>query len=302
MVKPYFDKFPEALQTFDIIVEAFTEYIKMGGGNNLDNVTIQGSADSGKPTLDVPEGYGGSLDHPDSQPYGGEKDPYKMNQYLADNRANEYAKVLIQRIKEATGFDLKIKVLPGINYYGQPGKRGQEFRTITLTPNAKVLNVSKPVDSGEKPTNTLNVDQLPKNERAIVTINFGGGREQDIKGYSIVEKNGTVYPAIPYELFQKLDLPYFVGQVESEIRGDSFYIENRLVGKLFPEEKHHPEFNNMGLNWEYWTGPITSFFKRDNEARIFTREVDGQNIDFVFLIDAYYVFYTEDFSTNRGRY
>jgi hypothetical protein len=75
-----------------------------------------------------------------------------------------------------------------------------------------------------------------------------------------------------------------------------------LVGKILPKGKYHPEFNTMGLNWEYWTGPITTFFTRNNEAKIFTREVDGQNIDFVFLNDTYFVFYTEDFSTNRGRY
>ena len=39
-------------------------------------------------------------------------------------------------IKDRTGFDLKVEVLRGDNFYGQEGKRGQEYRKITLTPNA----------------------------------------------------------------------------------------------------------------------------------------------------------------------
>jgi hypothetical protein len=40
MVKPYFDKYPEALDKFKQIVKLFTEYIKMGGGNKLTTVTL----------------------------------------------------------------------------------------------------------------------------------------------------------------------------------------------------------------------------------------------------------------------
>jgi hypothetical protein len=58
----------------------------------------------------------------------------------------------------------------------------------------------------------------------------------------------------------------------------------------------------MHLIWGYCDGPITTLSTGNNEENIITREVDGQNIDLVILQDAYFVFYTEDFSTNRGRY
>ena len=65
-----------------------------------------------------------------------------MNQYLADMRANQYAQALINAIKEETGFDLKIKVKKGDNFYGQgDDKRGEEFRKITLEPNAEQYEV-----------------------------------------------------------------------------------------------------------------------------------------------------------------
>jgi len=306
MVKPYFDKYPDAFDKFTGIVKLFTRYIKNGGGNKLTNVTIQGSADSGKPTLKVPEGYG-SLDHPDSQPYGGEKDPFKMNQYLADNRANEYAKVLIEKIKEATGFDLKIKVLPGINYYGQTGKRGEKFRTITLTPNAEALKVPRPNDKGEKPTDTSNIGELPKNKGVEIIIHTDGGNQQTIRGYSIVEKNGTNLLTIPYELSKELNVPKFVGQIkssiqrkESSILGGNFYVDNKLIGEIQSKERTHPEFQTMGLNWSYWSGPITTLdTTANNTEKIITREVDGQNIEMVILQDSYFVFYTKDFTPNN---
>ena len=137
MVMPYFNKYPKAKEQFGIVLNAFVKYISAGGGDKLTNVTIKGSADSARPTIDVPSGYGGKLDHPGSPPpYGGITGNKERNQYLADNRSQQYANALIKAIKDRTGFDLKIKVLPGDNYYGQEGKRGQEFRKITLSPNA----------------------------------------------------------------------------------------------------------------------------------------------------------------------
>ena len=92
MVTPNFQKYPEAKALFETIVTSFVNYIKSGGGPKLTNVTIKGSADSARPTLDVPSGYS-QLDHPDSEPYNGETDPKKMNQYSADKRASEYDKL-----------------------------------------------------------------------------------------------------------------------------------------------------------------------------------------------------------------
>ncbi len=137
MVMPYFNKFPDAKEQFGFMRDAFVTYIKAGGGDKLTNVTIKGSADSARPTEQVPPGYGNELDHPGGKPwFGGKTGNKERNQWLADNRARQYANALIKAVKDRTGFDLKIKVLPGDNYYGQAGKRGKEFRKITLSPNA----------------------------------------------------------------------------------------------------------------------------------------------------------------------
>ena len=138
MIMPYFNKYPEAEKHFGKIVEAFVKYINAGGGNKLTKVTIKGSADSAAPNEKIPSGYN-KLDHPGGKLFGGiPKENLKdRNQWLADNRAKQYANALITTIKDRTGFDLKIEVLPGDNYYGQgSSKRGQEYRKITLTPNA----------------------------------------------------------------------------------------------------------------------------------------------------------------------
>jgi len=138
MIMPYFNKYPEAEEHFSKIVNAFVKYINAGGGDKLTNVNIKGSADSAAPNENIPSGYS-KLDHPGDKPFGGipSTDLKGRNQWLADNRAKEYANALIRVIKDMTGFDLKIEVLPGDNYYGQgPSKRGQEYRKITLTPNA----------------------------------------------------------------------------------------------------------------------------------------------------------------------
>ena len=138
MVMPYFNKFPEAEKQFGKIVEAFVKYINAGGGDKLTNVTIKGSADSAAPNERVPSGYN-KLDHPGGKLFGGipKTDLKGRNQWLADNRAKQYANALIKVIKDRTGFDLKIEVLRGDNYYGEgSSKRGQEYRKITLTPNA----------------------------------------------------------------------------------------------------------------------------------------------------------------------
>ena len=99
MVMPYFDKYPDASVQFEEIVTDFIKYINAGGMDKLTKVTIQGSADSAAPTLKPPSGYS-NLDHPSAEPYNGKTDPKEMNQYLADMRANQYARALINSIKE----------------------------------------------------------------------------------------------------------------------------------------------------------------------------------------------------------
>jgi len=131
MVKPYFDRYPQAKNDFSKIVDKFKEYIKAGGIENLNNITIQGTADSGTPNRTAPSGFS-KIDHD----YGGSTNAKEMNLYLAEYRAYWYAEALKEAVKEKTGQDIKINVLDGISYLGQDNKRGEEWRTITLTPNA----------------------------------------------------------------------------------------------------------------------------------------------------------------------
>lgn len=289
MVKPYFEKYPGSEKVFNDILNKFIRYIKNGGGSKLTNVTIQGSADSATPTLKVPQGYS-SLDHPDPKPYNGETDPQKMNQYLADNRANEYAKVLIEKIKEATGFDLKINVLPGINYYGQPNRRGEEFRTIVLNPNAEVLVVNRPLPSDDEATKKSEVGTLPKNRSVKVEI-FKADRNEFIDGYLIYDNMGHEKTFISYELAKSSNIPKFRGQMEASIIDMKFYIGNNLVGTIEQKNQYAPDFHDVP-KYFYWVGPITtqntSYY--DDDA-IEVHEVDGKEIKMIRLWETYFVFY-----------
>jgi hypothetical protein len=134
------------LDEFNNIVNQFVEYINAGGLDKLNNVTIQGQADSANPTWDVPSGYN-KLDHK----YGGIKKKSQseytddeldeMNTFLARERAFNFKMALINAIKEQTGKKIEIKELTPINHRGQDGKRGGKYRSILLKPNAPIHKV-----------------------------------------------------------------------------------------------------------------------------------------------------------------
>ena len=147
MVTPAWDKFPNAKKKFDDLVTKITEFISKGGFDYIKSITIQGSADSARPTEDVPSGYSG-LDHPDGI-YGGITGDKERNQYLADMRAKQYALAIINSIKEETKKDLssKFKYKKGLNYFGSEGKeRGPEYRSITLNIDAADIPGKKGVE------------------------------------------------------------------------------------------------------------------------------------------------------------
>lgn len=280
MVKPYFDKYPDAQKVFDEIVTKFVAYINAGGGPKLTNVTIKGSADSARPTLDVPSGYS-QLDHPDSKPYNGETDPYKMNQYLADKRAEEYANVLKSAIKEKTGFDLSITVLQGDNYYGQQGKRGEEYRKITLSPNAETLTVPNP-------SQTTTPGKRDENQNIPYYVDYyKDGQSYTAKGYRVVDPKGNSFVSISSENREKLGTPAFDGKMSSKIEGDKFYIDGRLVGTMQPKSTQPPvEFDTSGKEFSYWVGPITNYIDKKNA------QIKGEGVVNVsYLKDAYFLFY-----------
>lgn len=179
MVKPKFDKYPDAKLAYDEFINKIVVFLNNADASKLPNFTIQGTADSARPTLDVPSGYS-SLDHSDTPPYAGETDPSKMNQYLADNRGEELGKIIIQDVLDKTGQDItnKIKYETGINYYGQQDKRGSEFRMVTVKPSSTEVNV----DLGSKTTKTqgtsgtqIPAEAIPEIETFVDLRKFNGG-------------------------------------------------------------------------------------------------------------------------------
>ena len=239
MVMPYFDKYPEANVQFEKIVKDFIDYINAGGGDKLTNVTIKGSADSARPTLKWPSGYS-KLDHPSAKPYNGKTDPKEMNQYLADMRANQYAQALINAIKEETGFDLKIKVKKGDNFYGQgDDKRGEEFRKITLEPNAEQYEVvDKEVIPGKKGTKAVNNKSTIKPYLVYIYPN-GYANPTKIEGFKTT--NGLV---IKKEDADDLGLTgKFKTTSKAEIKGSNFFVDGNDIGPI----RGKGDLDNVGI-------------------------------------------------------
>tara|TARA_B110000467_G_scaffold157367_1_gene172033 strand:- start:80 stop:1324 length:1245 start_codon:yes stop_codon:yes gene_type:complete len=287
MVMPYFDKYPDAQEQFRNIVETFKEYINAGGGDKLTNVTIQGSADSGTPTLQVPSGYS-KLDHPSAKPYNGKTDPKEMNQYLANTRANQYARALINDIKEKTGFDLKINVLEGDNFYGQgDGKRGEEFRKITLEPNAEQHSVKNELKIDGKKTPGKNI----KNESTkwmvpVYTDGVGKYRE----GYRVWDNygNGTWYLALSVERVDELGIDWaFDGVLDAKLTNSGFIVDGKLVGIL---GERPPMIGTRNPN-PATDGPISYYSpKITTKSAVRTAVVDGEEIKVAYLKDIIFTF------------
>ena len=284
---PYFDKFPDAQEQFRNIVETFKEYINAGGGDKLTNVTIKGSADSGTPTLQVPSGYS-KLDHPSAKPYNGKTDPKEMNQYLANTRANQYARALINDIKEKTGFDLKINVLEGDNFYGQgDGKRGEEFRKITLEPNAEQHSVKNELKIDGKKTPGKNI----KNESTkwmvpVYTDGVGKYRE----GYRVWDNygNGTWYLALSVERVDELGIDWaFDGVLDAKLTNSGFIVDGKLVGIL---GERPPMIGTRNPN-PATDGPISYYSpKITTKSAVRTAVVDGEEIKVAYLKDIIFTF------------
>lgn len=187
MVKPKFDKYPDAKSAYDEFIKKIVDFLSVANTSKLPTFTIQGTADAARPTLDIPSGYS-SLDHSDTPPYAGETDPSKMNQYLADNRGIELGKIIIQDVLDKTGQDItnKIKYKTGVNYYGQQGKRGSEFRMVTVKPSSTEVNV----DLGSEISKTPGTKGTQGSKQASPEIKYNlniGGVEVPAK----ILKDGT---------------------------------------------------------------------------------------------------------------
>ena len=289
MVMPYFDKYPESNEQFRNIVESFVKYIKAGGGDQLDNITIKGSADSGRPTLKVPSGYS-KLDHPDSEPYGGKTDPKEMNQYLADMRAKQYARALISEVEKQTGLVLNIKVLKGDNFYGQgDSKRGQEFRKITLSPNAPTFKPE--VEGGEGTAGTKTPEKLVKGGGIPYEVAvYWDGKGRYVEGFRVLDFYNNKRLSVSKEVAEKLDLPtkYLKGKINSEVKGQDFYVNGKLIGPIRPIGESPVKFTTMNYNVigrpRYFAGPITTI----DAYR--THKIGDEEITVAYLSENYFTF------------
>jgi hypothetical protein len=69
-----------------------------------------------------------------------------MNQYLADTRARELGKLIVQDVLNKTGINISKNIVyqKGINYYGQKDKRGFDYKNVTVKPSQTKVNVNQP--------------------------------------------------------------------------------------------------------------------------------------------------------------
>jgi hypothetical protein len=145
MVQAKFESFPEAKAQYDKFIQNIIDFLKSAHMSQMGTLTIQGTADAARPTYDIPKGYS-KLDHPGTL-YNGLKNPSEMNQYLADTRAKELGNLIVQDVMDKTGginISKNIIYKPGINYYGQQGKRGFDYKSVTVVPSQTTIDIPKP--------------------------------------------------------------------------------------------------------------------------------------------------------------
>jgi hypothetical protein len=257
MVTPSFDKFANAKVEFDRIVTAFVNYINAGGFDKLNNITIQGSADSANPTLSVPAGYT-ELDH--KPPYDGLTDLNQMNLFLAKKRAENYAAKLIEEVKTRTGKTLNIKSQTPISYLGKGDSyRGPQFRSIKLTPNVPKLTVSEPTQTPQ-PYDKYAPKELPNAKPVKITVTING-KSEVMDGYSYNDDNTTFVGveeigSIPYA---------FENMVDGKIENNSLSVTSEGITNIIGEIKDGaPNVNtqNFGYTINKYSGPLTINFAR----------------------------------------
>jgi hypothetical protein len=255
MVTPDFNKFPEAKKQFDIVVTKIANYINAGGFNKLNNMTIQGSADSANPTLSVPAGYT-QLDH--NPPYDGETDLNKMNLFLAKKRAENYAAKLIESVKNLTEKTLNIKLENPISYLGKGDSyRGPQFRSIKLTPNVPKLTISEPTPAPQ-PYDKYAPEQLPIAKPVKITVTIDG-KSEVMDGYLYNDDN-TTFVGVE----KRGRIPYtFNNKVDGKIENNSLSVTSEGITNIFGEIKDgKPNVNtqDFGYTVDKYSGPLTVNF------------------------------------------
>jgi hypothetical protein len=248
MVQPKFGDFPEAKKVYDTFIQNIAEFLKVAPVTKLTTFTIQGTADSARPTFDIPKGYS-KLDHP-GELYDGKKDPNDMNQYLADTRARELGKIIIKDVLDVTGVDISKNILydKGISYYGQPGKRGYAFKNVTVTPSKNEVTINKPTTISKDDTTTQTSSssvQIPKVVNTFFDLSpWGGEKEIPMKrlkngDYVISEKDAN--NSILH--YWNVDGLNGKGKIKAEIKGNMFFADGLSFGGLMSTDTKESEYD-----------------------------------------------------------
>jgi hypothetical protein len=283
MVTPSFDKFAEAKKQFDIIVERIVDYINAGGFDKLNNITIQGSADSANPTLSVPAGYT-ELDH--NPPYDGLTDLNQMNLFLAKKRAENYAAKLIEEVKTRTGKTLNIKSQNPISYLGKGDSyRGPQFRSIKLTPNAPKLTVSEPTPK-PKSRDRYAPEQLTEAKPVKITVTIDG-KSEVMDGYSYPADENTLSVGVEIEKIGSIPNDFQGMVVDGKIENNTLSVTSKGVTNIIGEIKDgKPNINYDAYRYTVnkYSGPLTTTYG--------TKKVkfDGKEIGLYSIKDIYFTF------------
>ena len=262
---------------FDIVVNKIADYINAGGFDKLNNMSLQGSADSANPTLSVPAGYT-QLDH--NPPYDGETDLNQMNLFLAKKRAENYAAKLIESVKNLTEKTLTIKLENPISYLGKGDSyRGPQFRSIKLTPNVPKLTVPEPIPAPQ-PYDKYAPEQLPIAKPVKITVTIDG-KSEVMDGYSYNYQN-TNFVGVQ----EKGNIPYtFDSMVDGKIENNSLSVTSEGITNIFGEIKDgKPNVNSQdfGYTVNKYSGPLTVNFNR-KKVKVDDKEIVLNTVKDIYM-------------------
>ena len=203
----------------ETIVKQISDYISSPDDENgvsaiskLNNMTIQGQADSARPTwspgapcnqstTELDHDYGGIEKKPKDQT--SEEERHKMNKYLATMRAKNYKDEIIKRVKENTGIDITITELDALDHYGKGDSfRGPQYRSMIFESNAP-KHTYKTIDASGKSTLVVNYENIIKSGAKPARIdNLPTGRDGELN-LEVIVKDGKYFYAEANETLKK---------------------------------------------------------------------------------------------------